>query len=268
MVSADEVLQTAVDRRDVLAALAAQPHHRRELQTALDLSKTTCHRIVRSLDEQGLLRRSSDGYELTPLGRTVHEQVDRFEGGVRTATRLEPLLGAFESAPVDLEVDLFVDATVTTPRPDDPSPPVSRFLELFRAAESVRTLDGTSFAPPLYVEEMFETAIETGGGGVAILPKSVVERRFSTHHDLHRRAVEAGVPVPYRIHDAVPFGLTIYDGDHVGLRAYDDETGAVLLFADTDDPLAVDWAEDVFEYYRDRSEPLSAFDGFPDWATD
>lgn len=261
----DDLLETAVQRRGVLAALAAAPHHRRELQTRLDISKTTCHRIVRSFDEKGLLRRTADGYELTALGRTLHEQVDAYERGVRAARRLEPLLSAFEAAEVAFDVSLFADATVTRPQPEDPSPPVTRFLELFRDAETVKSLDGTSFTPPLYVEEMFETAMQDGGRGIAIFPKSVVERRLSAHPDLHRRAAEAEVPVRYRVHDDIPFGLTIYDGDRVGLRAYDDETGALLLFADTDDPEAVDWAERLFERYYDQSEPLSAFDAFPDW---
>lgn len=262
----DELLETAVKRRPALSALAEGPRHRRELQEALDCSKATCHRIVRSFDEKGLLRRTDRGYELTGLGRALEAQVGAFERNVLTACRLEPLLEAFESAPVDFDLEPFADATVTRPEPDDPSPPIHRYLELFREARRIRTLARTSFVPPLYIEEIFEAAFEGNSeGGIAIYPKSVVEKRYEEYPEIHRRVAEEGIPIRYRVYDTCPFGMTIYDDDHVGLRAYDEDTGVLVLFADTDDPGAVAWAEDVFEYYYERSEPLSAFDEFPDW---
>ena len=261
----DEVVETVIRRREILGALAERPHHRRELQEAFDVSKTTCHRIVRSLEEKDLLRRTDEGYELGALGTTISRQVEEFERNVRTAYRLHPLLEAFESTEVEFDVDLFDDATITRPRPEDPSPPVNRYLELLRDAETVRTLDRSSFIPPLYVEEIFEEAVEKAGGGIAIYPLSVVETRYTEYADIHRQVAEAGLPIRYRVHDNVPFGMTVYDEDRVGMRAYDDETGALRLFADTDDPDAVDWALDVFDRYYDASDPPSAFDELPDW---
>lgn len=261
----DELLELAVQRRPVFTALAEEPRHRRELQEELDLSKTTCHRIIRSLDEWDLVQRSDRGYQLTELGRVVEAQVRNFDRTVRTACRLRPLLDAFGAAEVDFEVELFSDATVTRPEPEDPTPPISRYLELFRAAESVRTLDRTSFIPPLYIEEIFELALEDGKHGLAIYPPSVVRKRYDEYPDIHRRAVaREGRPL-YRVYDAVPFGLTLYDDDRVALRAYDDETGALVLLADTGDPDAVSWAEDVFRHYYERSAPPDAFDEFPEW---
>ncbi|MEF8813920.1 MAG: helix-turn-helix domain-containing protein [Halovenus sp.] len=265
----DEILETAVQRKPVLAVFAEEPRYRRELQEALDYSKATCHRIIRSFDERGLLRRTDDGYELTELGQAVAAQVEAFERNIRTAYQLNPLLEAFDSVAVDFDVELFTDATIVRPQPDDPSPPVHRYLELFREARSVRTLARTSFVPPLYLDEIFETAFtDDKKGGIVIYPKSVVEKRYAEYPEWHRKVAEQGIPLRYRIYDRSPFGMTIYDDDHVGLRAYDEETGTLVLFADTDNPAALSWAEDVFDYYYERSEPLGAFDSFPDWVPD
>jgi len=265
----DEILETAIQRKPVLAVLTEGPHYRRELQEKLDFSKATCHRIIRSFDEKELLRRTDQGYELTELGRIVAEQVGAFERNIQIAYQLEPLLEAFDSAAVDFDIEPFTDVTITRPLPDDPSPPVHRYLELFQEAQSVRTLARTSFVPPLYLEEIFDTAFsDDKKGGIVIYPKSVVETRYSKYHEWHQNVVEEGIPIRYRIYDRSPFGMTIYDDDHVGLRAYDEETGTLVLFADTDDPEAVSWAEDVFDYYYERSKPLTAFDEFPDWVPD
>lgn len=261
----DDLLQTAVARKEALAALADEPHHRRDLQERLGVSKTTCHRVVRALDERGLVRRTDRGYELTELGHAVAGEVDRFETNVRLAYQLEPLLDAFETVDAEFDVELFADATITRPEPDDPTAPAHRYLELFREADAVRTLDRTSFLPPLYISEVVDSIIEGAVTAEAILPTSVVRTRVEEYADSHRRLAEEADRSGYRLYDTVPFGMTIFD-DRVGLRAYDDETGSVLVFADTDDPEAVGWAREVYRYYRERSRPPSTVEEFPDWA--
>lgn len=201
---------------------------------------------------------------MTPVGRSVH----RCRRTVQTAVRLEPLLEAFDAAPVDFDPGMFVDATITEPRPGDPSPPVNRYLELFRCADHVRTLDRTSFVPPLYVEEVSDLALEQGRSGLAIYPESVVERRVTEYPDIHRRAMAQADGYVYRVCDDVPFGMTIYDADRVALRAYDHETGALVLFADTDAPEALEWGARAWEAYLERSDPPSVIDEPPEWLSE
>lgn len=262
---ADDLLEIILRRKDVLRALDESPHRRSRLQSRLDFSKTTCHRIIRTLEDHGIVDRSDEGYILTELGRTLTEEVHTFERNVKIATRLEPLLDSFAESAVDLPVEFFQDAQITRPQPEDPSPPINRHLELYRQSESVRTLERTSFVPPLYIEEIFEEGFEKEGPGIAIYPKSVVESRVSKFPNLHQKIAEDDLPIRYRIHESIPFGLTVFDDTHVGLRAYDDETGTLRLFVDTDDPKAVTWAIDVFEQYYEESDPVSAFDDLPDW---
>jgi hypothetical protein len=109
----DEILETAVARRPALSALAAGPRHRRELQAELDVSKTTCHRIVSTFDEYGLLRRTDDGYELTAKGKLLETYVDEYYRYVRTTFLLEPLVTAFEESDAEFDVELFADARIT-----------------------------------------------------------------------------------------------------------------------------------------------------------
>ncbi|WP_336038216.1 helix-turn-helix transcriptional regulator [Halobacterium yunchengense] len=263
----DDLLETLVGRRDALAALSGGSRSRRELEAELDVSKSTCHRIVRALEERGLAERVDHEWTLTGLGDVVATRTASFQRAVTAAYRLEPLVDAFASAAVDFDVELFADATLTRPQPDTLSPPINRYLELYREADAVRTIDRTSFVPPLYFEKLYELAEEGDKTAVAVLPESVVETRLTEFPDIHRAAAATREPA-YRIHDGVPFGMTLYDDDHVALRAYDDESGALLLFADTDDPDAVAWARDVYDHYYEESKPLSAVDGVPDWSPD
>lgn len=263
----DEILETALHRKDALEFLTEGPRSRRSIQEALDVSKATRHRILRTFEDEGLLRRSGDAYELTEYGRVVGDAVGAFDATVRTAQRIRPLLEAFGEADLAYDLDHFADVTVTSAHPDDPTRPVHRYLELFEGTSLVRTVARTSFVPPLYLEEIFDRFFEDDDKrGVVVYPKTAVENRYADYPDIHRKVAREDQPLRYRVYDRAPFGLTIYDRDHVGLRAYDRETNTLLLFADTDDPEAVAWAEDVFERYYDESKPLSAFETFPDWA--
>jgi len=263
----EAVLTTAVKRRPVLSALAEEPHHRKELQAALDLSKTTCHRIVRSFDEKGLLRRTDSGYELTALGGVVHEQVDAFGGTVRTAYRLQPLLDAFEQVGVAVDIELFVGARITEPEPGDPYPFADRTMELFRRSETLRIVDCNQLVPPLYVEEMLETAIQTGMAGEFVVTETIALGNVQEFPDLQRQIADGEAAAKYLVHDGITFGMGIYD-DHLDFRAYDEETGTPVLYVDTDDPDAIEWARDVYDRFAEAARPATELDGFPDWAPD
>lgn len=264
----EEILEIAVQRREVLAALASAPHHRQELQDRFDISKTTCHRIVRSFDELGLLRRTDSGYELSHKGGLVEQQVDSYYRTVRAACELEPLAAAFDRTGLEFDVELFSDARITRPDPDNPTVPLNREFELFEEAETFRTIDGNQYVPPLYLEQLFEMGIERGMRGEHITTKEVAEQRLSNHPEIHKKHSEVDAKLRYRIHDDIPFGLVLYDDSHVIVRAYDDETGSVVVMADTDDPAAIEWASAVVDHYRGEAEPPSAFDDLPDWTPD
>jgi len=262
-----EVLTTAVERKPVLEALAAAPHHRKELQAELDLSKTTCHRIVRTFDDHGLLRRTDSGYELTRLGEIVHEQVESFDATVRAAYRLQPLVAAFDAAGVPFDVARFLDARVTIPEPGDPYPFADRTMDLFRSSETIRIVDCNQLVPPLYVETMLDIAIETGMSGEFVVTEEIALANMEQFPERQREVAEGDAAGEYRVHDGITFGMAIYD-DHLDLRAYDEETGTPVLYVDTDDSDAIEWAEAVYERYYEESRPAAELEGFPDWAPD
>lgn len=258
----EDLFEDAVARRRALRALSDAPLHREELENRLDVSKTTCHRIIRGFDEHGLLKRTGHGYQLSPLGEVVIDEIDQTTRNVARARALEPLLSAFESTDVQFDVSLFADATITRAQPEDPYPPVKRFMELLRDSKTLRSLDRTSIAP-LHVDEIFERIFEEKLEVEAIYPQSVLDKLLSEYPEYHRRAAELG-RATYHVHDDIAFGMSLFD-DRVGLRAYDSETGALRLFTDTANAEALAWAEDVFREYRERaSEP----DQCPDWLTE
>lgn len=264
----EEILETAVRRREALALLATGPHHRKELQSELDLSKTTCHRIVRTFDDDGLLERTDRGYELSVKGARLESYVDEYYRNVRTAFLLEPLVAAFDDAEVDFDVDAFGDARITRPDPNDSTQPLNREFELFEEANYFSVVDSNQHVPAPFLERVLEIGVERGMTAEHIAPLSVIEKRLSEFPEVHRRHANVDAELAYRVCEEPTFGLTLYDHEHVVLRAYDDDTGSIELLVDTDDEAAIAWADDLLAYYRGRAAPPSTCDELPEWTPD
>ena len=60
-----------------------------------------------------------------------------------------------------------------------------------------------------------------------------------------------------RLHsrETLPYGLAIFD-ERVGIDGYDEDTGVLKVFVDTDAAIAREWAEGVYELFVADSEPL------------
>lgn len=262
------ILKTAVERREALALLAEGPHHRREMQAELEISKTTCHRIVQTLDNNGLLDRTDRGYELSAKGELLESYVDDYYRNVRATFEYDSLVTAFAETDVTFDIEAFHDARITRPEPNDPTLPLDREFDIFREADYFTIVDGNQHVPELYLEQVFEIGLAQGKEAEHIAPLPIVEKRLSQFPAVHKRHSDADATLKYRICSDVPFGLVLYEDEHVVLRTYDDETGSVELMVDTTSEAAVAWARDVIQQYREKADPPSAFDELPDWTPD
>ncbi|WP_254545771.1 helix-turn-helix transcriptional regulator [Halomarina pelagica] len=241
-----------VRRGPFLAALRERPHDRRDLQAALDVSKPTVHRAMRALDDEGLVERSDGRYRLTGAGRIVAERVASLDRAGRAIRRLSPLLALVDPIALDLDVERFADATVTTAGAGAPYRPVRRFMTLVEGTDSLRGFDTTTVAP-MHVEGIYERIVD-GMETDVVYPSSVVEEILESNPERGAAAVESG-NLALSVHEEVPCGLALFD-DRVGIGGYDPDTGALRVFVDTDDPDAYAWGESLYERYRTEATPL------------
>jgi hypothetical protein len=242
--------------RDLFEELLCTSLDRRDLEAQLEVSRATSHRFTRWLEEKGYADRVDGVYHLTGEGEVVAEAVIQFERKIRTADRLAPLLDVICDDHRDFVVEPFEDATVTVATPSDPYAPVTRFLTLLRGCERFRGFNTTHMIPPgladIYGDPFADCEVE-----LIYLPDVVdsLEQR----DDGFRRTLD-GDHLKLRTRDALPYGLALFDGenrDRVGIGGYDEETGTMRVFVDTDTAIARAWAERVYGTFRRDSEPLS-----------
>ncbi|ELZ01333.1 putative DNA binding protein [Natrialba chahannaoensis JCM 10990] len=247
-----DLLGDIVRHGPVLEALRDEPLDRREIEERLDVSRATSHRFTQWLDEQGFVEKVDGRFQLTGPGEAVADEVLRFEANVSTVHRLSPLLDAVCEDHQEFVLEPFVDANVTLAEPDDPYRPVERFLSLLGESESFRGFNTTHMAP-LVLGEFHQQIFEGSDSEIIYLPP-IVEKLFETYPERAREATENG-HLALRTRDELPYGLAIFDG-RVGIGGYDEGTGLMQVFVDTDTQIAREWAERVYASVRASSEPL------------
>lgn len=249
----DELLDV-VRHRGLFEALYDEPLDRRDLESRLDVSRATSHRFTRWLASNAYAERVDGFYHLTGEGEVVAEAVMGLERKLRAADRLAPLLDVICEDHRDFVVEPFENATVTVATPSEPYAPVTRFLTLLRGCDRFRGFNTTHMIPPgladLYGDPFAACDVE-----LISLP-NVIESIRDTERDVGGALDEKGGHLKLLTSEALPYGLALFDR-RVGIGGYDEETGAMRVFVDTDTAIARAWAERVYETFRRDSKPLT-----------
>lgn len=247
-----DVLLDIVRHGPLLEALLEQPLGHREIEERLGVSRATSHRFTQRLDELGFITKVDSRFQLTGLGETVAEEVLRFETNVQTANRLSPLLDCICEDLREFVIESFVDATVTVAAPEEPYRPIERFISLVKKSETFCGFNTTHMAP-IVLGEFHRQVFDETETEMVYLPH-VAEKLFEAYPEHASEAIESG-HLTLRTRDELPYGLALFD-DHVGIGGYDESTGQMQVFVDTESPVAREWAERVYASVRADSEPI------------
>lgn len=127
---------------------------------------------------------------LTPLGEVAAEEVAEFQSTIETAWELAPVLEATAIHDIDIDLEAFAGATVTTAAPGNPYRPASRFMSLVETTETVRGLDPASINP-LHIHEIYDRIV-AGMETEAVYPSEVVEELLTIASSPVRSGTNSG----------------------------------------------------------------------------
>lgn len=241
-----DLLIDLLRRSSLLEELQEDVLDRRELQDRLDVSRATIHRHTRLLGEWDLIEKSNDGFRLTEVGDLVTETLVQFKQEALSTLQLAPILDAVQDAPVDIDGEPFMDATVTTAGAGDPYGPLRRFVTLVDEAERLRGVDTGAIAP-LYLDEIHHRIL-TGMETDIVSQPAVIAELLDTYSEKYVEPYEKGL-LRLRLGEELQFSVLILDG-RVGIAVRKGDDSSRPVFADTDDPTVREWAEAVFETYK------------------
>ncbi|MFC7176211.1 hypothetical protein [Halosegnis marinus] len=220
-VDAEAFRGTVAKRRDVLAALAAEPRYKRDLIDDLDHSRSTIDRAVAELLDAGLAERADGTYRATAAGELGLERHDAYRGEMRDIAASADVLDAVADGALD--ASLVAGATLHRTAGNDRQATLSLLEEEIRGAERVDAL-----LPRLSdsrILDAYRTQARRGGttSRLVFAPTllSTLEARFAA--DIGELAAADGV----RLYEAAVSSVGLVrlrgDGDAAYVVAYTDE---------------------------------------------
>lgn len=253
-------LARAESRVAVLQYLAdAGPTTQRTLRTELDASRTTVSRALQSLAANDWVVSENGAYRLTPVGDVVAEE---FDGLLETMGTVDELAEFLRWFPADVDAPDFQHASdidVTTPTDADPYAPARAQTDVLYTADRLRVL-----LPAVELDStktLVDQVTDRGLEAESVVPESV-EATFEgePYAPLMRETIETGRSTVYVTPDELPFYLGLADDGLVQVGLADDD-GLPRALLETTDADVREWAEDVYEDYREsaRRKPIEEF---------
>lgn len=246
-----EVLQTAIERLPVFDELRNGGATRSDIGAALDVSRSTAHRVAKEFESLGIVDHTESRYELTPFGEVVAREAEQSTRTIRVASRLSPLLATMKTAGEHVDLHVFEDATVTEPEPGDPYRPMRRLLSVVEDAS--RIWEFTPTAPePAYQTTLYDR-VQSELRAAVLYPATVVDQ-LGEYSAADLEAALATGDFSVRVGEVPEFRLVVAD-EHVYLSGYNEDASRLRLVADTDDSAAVKWATTCFRNHWQNATP-------------
>ncbi|MFC4447619.1 helix-turn-helix transcriptional regulator [Halorussus aquaticus] len=251
--STDDLIRTMAKAEELVEMLRDGPKYKPTLAREMGVSKSTVYNWATELIEYDVVRRTDEGYELTPLG----EQLARLLCYTsRVSARLydaKPLLRSLPSehhppsrALVDADI---VDMT------DNPYAPLETLFDWVRAADRVRGFPTIVSAEKL---DVLARKLDSGEMTINVVVETAdVELLKRCAPNAFSDIVEGGEV--YVTDREIPVRLFVAEelSPPVGVAVLTDD-GHLAVFARLPGDEAVEWGLDLYEQYRDEATRLTS----------
>lgn len=232
------------------------PATQRELRTHLDASRTTISRSLQSLVNRSWVEESDGAYRLSRAGQIIAAEFARMLDTVKTVEELSEFLRWF---PADVTAPDFHDVSdvqVTYSTDADPYAPARKQTEILHTADRLRIL-----LPAIELEstKVITEQVTQHGLEVETVMSPGVESTIESEEfaSLMREKVRTGRSSVFIAQDSLPFYLSLADDGPVQIGLADDE-GLPRSLLETEDEDIREWAEIVYQNYRETARLKSA----------
>lgn len=250
---AAQFLAGTPDRRRLLARLRRGAASPADLTSELDLPRRSVQRHLGRFADRGWAESSGGTYRLTVTGELVVEEHEAYLDALDRIDEFAPFFDHLPDRTHAPDPRWLDDATLTAASPENPQAPVREYIDRVRTFDTERIRMISPVLSRLFHEAHAELAFD-GVHTELVMSAETVRRARELNPGEFAVVVAVGVLDLYRHPDDVSFGLTLGD-DRLLMCAYDDE-GQLKACVESEHPEFLRWAGDLFDRYRDRSDPV------------
>lgn len=244
------LLETVSSRSSVIEYLLEDRADKRELEEALDISRTTIDRAIRRLNEIDCITYREGKWEVTLLGELAYQEY------VQSATRY---VGLAEARPLlrhlppetPMDARFLADAEISLAEPQAPHGLIAQLDDLFQGSEQIKGF--SSVVLPRYVPLLNHHIVERGMDAELILDYDLIEHLCADYPKETIAVFEADNARVWRLDYKSPLGLVLIDEEVVWFAVHDEDGGLKGSIINDNDN-AVAWATEVFRSYRQQAD--------------
>lgn len=246
------LLETVARRAYVIEHLLEDHADKRELEAALDVSRTTVDRGVSSLSDAECIICRDGKWKVTLLGQLAYEEYEQLTARYESLTAAQPLL--FHLPPeTPLDVRLLVDAEIKLAEPPAPRKPTAQLEDLLQHSGQIKGI--SSIVLPEYVPLFYRHIVDRETDTDLILDAELVEYLWASYPDKMSAVLETDNGMMWWLEQQPPFGFVLIDEAVVWFAVYADDGGLKGTIVNDSDA-AVAWATDMFHSYRQQAEQV------------
>ncbi|NGM70771.1 DUF1724 domain-containing protein [Natronolimnobius sp. AArcel1] len=252
-----ELTKYLVDHYDLLDVLREKESlTTQQLQQKLDQSRATINRHLATLREAELVKTTNGVHALTDFGAIVLQEVEGLCHHFDVSAQLPVLTEQLYSCPVEFETRILTGATVTKATSSKPYKMHERYLEFWDETNRVKGIRSIGAIPPDVVERL-KPKLRGNVEVESLWTHDAAVQYLETYPEIKSLWLEEPNAQMQITHEPIPVQFGLFD-HRLALTVHDEETGYPRALVDTANPDALKWANDLFEYYRDLSQPLTA----------
>jgi len=240
------------ERIRILEALSGTRQKQCTLAEHCSIARSTVHRNLEGLQEWGWVRRTEEGYELTPAGESVLAAYREFTDAVATLGEHEPLLqhlGDVNRPPRSALEGC--ETTVTTEQ--DPHAPSVAAAEVIRRnrGDPIRIL--VSGISPITNQAGWD-ALEAGSKVETVVDESVLQALEGPYESEARDALDHDGFTLRLYPGSIETGLVLA-GDEVCVIAHDDNGNAMASLTGST-PEIREWAQTSYDRFHEGTQSI------------
>lgn len=250
----EELLELLRKWGDVIEQLLTGESSQQELNAYLDLSRRTIGRALSEFEEMGVVTHEKNNYWLTHYGRQVAWARCEYTSRIEAVEEAAPLLKRLPGN-IPLGCEILDDAEIVV---EPEAAPESAWVPVDRAVAEGDEVKG--IAPKVtrsYIDTFYGEIVEENTAVELILPQSVFTAIVANYDREWQAAITTENCWFGAFNGVPPFGMLIIDDSEVWIGVYRDSGSALAGTLHNDSEAAVEWALDLYERCRRKSEKVA-----------
>lgn len=251
------LLSSSPERTRILEYLRGNPSGPRDIADTVSKSRRCVQRDLSEFEDRKWVERQKGAYRLTTYGAAIVRQYTDQTNAIALIDRYEPLFRQLPDSDHLPDPRWLPDAEITIADADRPHSALDSYVNGIRNC-STNEIRGITPVFSRSFNDAYLGLLERGVGMMFVVDAGTVEVVRSSDTEAFAGTLRLDGLELYECETSVEFGLTLAD-DRGFLGSYDDQGRFVACVEFTDDEF-FDWADELYERYRNRSELIGSND--------